>query len=230
MKRGHQRRPLDLALLPAIESMDIFVRLDPAVDKPLKASHLAEVYERAQCAVIFFSKAHKEDKDMWLGSGYLRAGLNEFYSLEDAAVRDCRRVKLHPPGRIRQSSNPLIHLMYLLRHANVHASLSRTRKHDTTIISNLGGERREFEWASVVLDSPCIEHLKRSSEAQECYDNNDLLSAASWLDEAQQAFGVGEVFKRGLEAYCKELLAGSEHVAQQAVQGDAPAPRVRTLT
>jgi len=206
-------RNLDFSLLPNIESMDMFIRLEMDVDKKLKEDDtLHEVYERAQAALMFFCKASEEKED-WINSAFIRAGLNEFYSLEDAARRDFKKsikksIKNSP--KIRDSLNPLIHLMYLLRHANVHAKVSSTKVHPVSIISTLGEKSHEHSYGAIILESPILEDLPRCNEAKKYYKGTDLKSVADWFDNVQCVFGVGEVLRRGLSAYCRELLKSAK--------------------
>jgi len=187
--------------------MDIFIRLDGELDTELKESNIfQEVYERSQAVLMFVCQANKE-YEPWRNAAYLRAGLNEFYSLEDAARRDCKINGLREkPAMISESNNPLVHLMYLLRHVNVHAQISNTRVHNTSAISNLGESPEEIEWKAVILDKPTLEQVQRCKEAKKYYDPVELERATKWIDENQYIFGIGEVFRRGASAYCRELL------------------------
>lgn len=147
--------------------MDIFIRLDLDVEQTLsKNDNLIETNERARSALMFFCK-QSGDAEPWKNSAYLRAGLNEFYSIEDAARRDWKRSEnIGIPPRIRESSNPLVHLMYLLRHVNVHAQISNTRVEKTALISKMGGVERELDHDAVILDQPTLQQLLRSNEAK----------------------------------------------------------------
>ena len=213
-------RTLDFATLPDLNGMDIFIRLDGELETELKENNIfQEVYERSQAALMFVCQANKGNEP-WRNAAYLRAGLNEFYSLEDAARRDCKINRLHgKPAMIRESNNPLVHLMYLLRHINVHAQISNTRVHNTSVISNLGESPEEIEWKAVILDKPTLEQVLHCKEAKKHYYPVELKRATKWVDENQYIFGIGEVFRRGVSAYCRELLQSVDRnpTAQPAV-------------
>ena len=82
---------LNFALLPDISRMGILIRLEEDVhDFIANEEKLSEVFERAESALMFFSKANKESEN-WRSSAFLRAGLNEYYSLEDAAKRNWKQ-------------------------------------------------------------------------------------------------------------------------------------------
>src|SRR5438105_8465180 len=104
-----------------------------------------------------------EEEVKWRNDARLRAGLNEFYSLEAAVVRDLRsaQVKVTPP-RLSQSRNPLIHLMYILRHVGVHSKPVPTGVAPITVISEYDGKRLEHSYGAVVLESLVIDNLLRS--------------------------------------------------------------------
>lgn len=220
MSKKIDRCTMDLHTLPQVDSMDIFIRLDNDVDNILKEGcNFQEVYERAKAALMFICQANDKNED-WRNSALLRAGLNEFYSLEGAAKRDCKRNKIGVcPARIRDSKNPLVHIMYLLRHATVHAQISRTRVHSTSVISTLGGDAHEIELGAVILDAPTIEQVLYCSEAKKHYDIDELTRAAEWIDDVQYNFGIGEVFRSGVSIYCRELL---QSVGYKISPDDAP--------
>src|SRR5437016_12866306 len=97
-------RALDFSLLPAIDGMDMFIRLDRATETRFaELAYLRETYERAEASLMFFFQT-TEKEVKWRNDARLRAGLNEFYSLEAAVVRDLRsaQVKVTPP-RLSQS-------------------------------------------------------------------------------------------------------------------------------
>ncbi len=100
-----------------MDGMDMFIRLDQGTEEKFaELGYMVETYERAEAALMFFFQTSEKDV-RWRNDARLRAGLNEFYSLEAAVLRDVRTAKVAVvPPRLCESSNPLIHLMYLLRH------------------------------------------------------------------------------------------------------------------
>lgn len=202
-----QQRKLDFECLPLIDKMDIFTRLDRSVEKRFEElTFLTETHERAQSALMFFSQTNENDV-RWRNDARLRAGLNEFYSIEDAARRDFRLAEkcLEPP-RIAESQNPLVHLMYVLRHINVHSRPTVTRVQPINVASNFGGTTHELTYGAIMLDNVTIADLQRSREVRDYYNNKDIEQSLNWLREKQQTFGVDEVFRAGMNAYCSEIL------------------------
>ena len=138
----------------------------------------------------------------------LRAGLNEFYSIEAAVVRDLRAARMTAtPPRLRESQNPLVHLMYILRHIGVHSKPIPTGVSPITVISDYDGKQFEHSYGAVVLESLAINDLLRSSEVKDFYLPEDLVSMVDWIMSAQETFGVGEVFRKGVSGYCQEIQA-----------------------
>ena len=205
-----KKRNLDFSLLPKINGMDIFIRLDGDLEDIFKNSSVfKETYERSQASLMFVCNSNKE-YDNWRNSAYLRAGLNEFYSIEDAARRDFKKSKIgFKPPKISESKNPLVHAMYMLRHVNVHADISKTDIHDTSVVSTLGEKPRNIDWKSVILAKPILDQILSLQEAKKFYENSDLKQITKWIEENQNIFGIGELFRRGLSAYCNELYSST---------------------
>jgi hypothetical protein len=191
--------------------MDIFIRLDRSIEKKFEnLGLLSETHERAQSALMFFFQT-KEDQERWRNDARLRAGLNEFYSIEDAAQRDFRRAgKSSKPPRIAESKSPLVHLMYVLRHVNVHTGPTATRVQPIAVISEFGGTPHELSYGAVMIDNITVGDLERVGEVRKYYTNEDLDLVLKWLLEKQQVFGVSEVLRAGLNAYCCEIIGSLE--------------------
>ena len=103
------------------------MRIDPDVTRSLQP--LAEVLERIDGCVAF-SYSMKRDfanalqptsLELSKSRKFLRAALAEFASMEDAAILDFAVAgKSQPPPLMRSLPDPRIHIVRLLRHANVH--------------------------------------------------------------------------------------------------------------
>ena len=206
-----QRRRFDFGTLPPIDGMDMFIRLDRSIGTSFaELGFMTETYERAQSALMFFFQT-KEDDARWQNEARLRAGLNEFYSIEDAARRDfLHAAKTVEPPRIAESRNPLVHLMYVLRHINVHTHPMATRVQPITVISEFGGSTHEHSYGAIIVETISVRDLQRSREVIDYYDSGDLQRALDWLLQKQQTFGVSEVFRAGMNAYCSEILRSLE--------------------
>lgn len=207
-----QQRKLDFKCLPLIDEMDIFIRLDRLIEKRFgELSFLTETHERAQSALMFFFQTGENDV-RWRNDARLRAGLNEFYSIEAAARRDFRLAErcLKPPC-IAESQSPLVHLMYVLRHANVHTRPTITRVQPIIVTSELGGTTHEHKYGAVILDNVSVaDLLQRDRDLLDYYSNEDIEQSLNWLLEKQQTFGISEVFRAGINVYCSEIFGSLE--------------------
>ncbi len=204
-------RQLDFSLLPVIEYAGMIVRLDREVDERLCADeNLSEFYDRARSALMFFFLA-KEDSERWRNDAMLRAGLNELYAMEDAARRVFKLAgRSAKPPTLAGSSNPLVHLMYMLRHLNVHTKPTPSRIENVTVIFRPNTDAQEMTFGSVMLDEMTTSDIRISKEIQKCYRVEDIERILGWLMESQRAFGIAEVFQRGLHAYCSEVLDSAD--------------------
>lgn len=204
-------RSLDFALLPIIEYAGIIVRLDNDVEERLRSDeNFREFYDRARSALMFFFTP-KEDSDTWRNDAMLRAGLNELYGMEDAARRGFKLAgRLVKPPTLAGSSNPLIHLMFMLRHLNVHTEPTPSRIGEVSVIFRSKTNPQEMSYGSVMLDEMTTSDIRRSNEIRNRYRVTDIERIVLWLMESQQIFGIAEVFQRGLHAYCREVLGCME--------------------
>lgn len=200
-------RILDDQLLPTFRSIGLLIEHDQDVKAYLDhGEYLAEVSERANSSLMFFSSSPKCTK-IWTSSAYIRAGLNEFYGIEDAAKRDWINCGFGGvPPKIKESVNPLVHLMYLLRHVNVHATISKTKKVTSSFILDDPKERLEFDMDILVLDENTLPQILKSKEALKYYNKCDLDRYSNWLDAQQFEFGISQVFRSGLSSYCREII------------------------
>jgi hypothetical protein len=172
-------------------------------------SYFHEVTERTQAALMFFFQTKGDDARV-RNNARLRAGLNEFYSIEDAAVRDLRTAGIESkPPRLRESANPLVHLLYILRHVGVHSAPLKSEVARIDVVSEVGGVRHDHSYEAVILDPLTVKDLMRSREVADHYRQADLEALIDWAREAQRVFGISEVFRRGLSAYVQEILSAT---------------------
>lgn len=115
---------LDLTLLPEMDSSGILTTLDPKIEERFNSiGKLPETLNRARGSLMLFYQA-KGHNESWRDEAYIRSGLNEFYSINESLKHEHKIAGL--PGnalQIQHSSNPLLHLMLLMRHVNVHTQL-----------------------------------------------------------------------------------------------------------
>lgn len=200
-------RTLDLSMLPELTSANILSSLSRAIDEQFKEiPELREFHERSQAALMFFCNLNAESES-WRNEAFIRAGLNEFYSLEDAARRGFR--VSHSPNSVAtfsDSQHPLIHIMYTLRHINVHIKPSPTRNENIIFTLRCLGREENFTNGSVMLADQIKYDILGNADVRKYYSLPEIERTLDWLLINQLTFGISEVFRIGTEAYCREVL------------------------
>lgn len=202
------KRLLDLEVLEDIVYSGILIGLEADIRNRLEAlPAMKEFHERAQAALMFFLQTHSGD-EIWRHEARVRAGLNEFYSLEDAARRGFKAtVRGTKAPKLSESEHPLVHLMYSLRHINVHVKPSSAEVRNITVRFNDPEHDREYTYGAVMLTDGTMDDLLNHADVKKHYRSSEMTATTNWVLRNQQAFGVGRVFEIGVEAYCREVLA-----------------------
>lgn len=191
--------------LPIIECSDIFIRFPPKSEKLFSLyPELSETHERANAALNFFCHCNKIHTNM--SDAYIRAGLNEFFCMEEALSRDLKKLPINITTiNITNSRNPLLHYMRLLRNVNIHLIPMKTNKKEIAVTSTLGGESHEYTYHAAVLDKIKISDLSNSHSFKK-YNIQDITAIINWTYENQFIFGVSEILRRGLFIYCEYIF------------------------
>lgn len=203
-------RVLSFSSLPELQSASIFTRLSSALDGELLLRlYLKEFHERAQSSIMFFFQMDP-DNEPWRNEARVRAGLNEFYSLEDAARRGFRiSHQANSTPTLSGSAHPLVHVMYSLRHINVHVKSSPTLTEDVTVTFRGPMKEENITYPSVMLNDETKQHVLENGEVRKYYVQQEMEKAMDWLLEKQKVFGLAEIFRLGTEAYCREVIAAT---------------------
>jgi hypothetical protein len=172
------------------------------------------MFSRASGALKQFYFATSKQSQM-VNESFMRAGLAEFRSLDDCAKREHRQAALAGEHHsMWDSRNPLIITMALLRDASVHATSCRTSTRETTVISMLGGEPHPYTYEAVILEPiPARELLERDRYKKTRKRHGVSLSLGevervlAWIADEQLKFGIAEVFRQGVQGYCREVLS-----------------------
>ena len=202
------KKEFDWQTLPEIKYLGFLIKFDDDVEVFFERNkELTEVYERARASRMFFAQAAKETKPWRIGA-YLRAGLGEFVSIEDAARGDWKKfTNSHKPPSLKDSVDPLIYMMYLTRNINVHAHRTKTRSDQSTVFLNDPKNPQEFEINIDVLDDKFEDRLINSRDALKSCEIDDLKDICGWIKAKQNIFGVGHLFRKGLSSYCRQIIA-----------------------
>jgi hypothetical protein len=188
---------LDFAEIPSdsiFESRSIFVTLPKDLEARLSA--LPQVLERVQGAVMFAEQSTKQS-DPVRSAAYLRAALADFCSIEEMQAIDRPS---STPLRLAAMKNPLLHLLELMRHLNIHVKAVQAAPR--TVDATLGEHTFSLETYVVSnLDANDLAALRNGKR----YALPDLQKMVAWFNESQNYWGSGYVVRVGVEAFAQAL-------------------------
>ncbi len=151
-------------------------------------------------ASIWNTPTSEDGSDVKRREAFMRAALGEYVSMEEAIRWD--RPHGSPP-QIKDSRNPLLHIMKELRNLQFHL-----------LSSPLKSQQRSVIFASRQCDMPVwyVEDLRvtdfdRSKNAQ-FFTPDDLKRMIQWFNENQRLWGVTELILHAVRAYAEEILRG----------------------
>ena len=189
---------LDFGLLPQIVRHRVFMNLPVSIDGPLSKLKLPETLDRLRAANRFLAEVSATEKD-WINRGYLRAGLNEFRSVDEALRWDLGHRSGHIPTKSR---NPLVHLLYRLRRLTVYVANAPTKERQVTATLRMGDATHQADIKILLI--PDIESYVRQ-ENLDAYRSEDITQLCKWFEDNQQVYGAPQVLETGVSLYCLEL-------------------------
>lgn len=190
---------MDFALLP---DDDFFAArlLLASINKPLECrlTSLPSVLERVRGAVMFSESASRAGDD-WPAAAYLRAGLADLVSIEEVQKLDR---PTSPPLKIRNCTNPLVHLLALVRHLNIHVKSVVAIAREVS--ANFGGH--EFDLKVCVISNLTVSDFQDVWNVQ-YYSSAELQRMIDWFQAAQLHWGAGYLLRIGAESFAAEVAA-----------------------
>lgn len=188
---------LDFNCLPTDDVFDerpILIGLNQELESRLRP--FPNVLNRARSAVQFAETASRNKED-WMVEADLRAALSDFCGIEEMIKTDSQE-KIN--FTIDRSKNPLIHLLELMRHLNVHVKSVSTKPHKIQAV---------FADIDTILDKKVICYLNledfTSLRNGQRYQASDLKEMLNWFDVKQMCWGAGYVIRVGTEALIEEI-------------------------
>lgn len=156
------KRILDFSLLPKDESFERrSVRIGPP--EPLKArlAPMRQTLERVESAVWLAAQSSKQSES-WRAAALLRASLADYCAIEEMQDLDQPGV---PHFKIGTSQNPLLHLLELLRHLNIHVKTAEMAAHSiSTVWGNLESDMNVYVISN--LDAHDLATLRNGKHMQ----------------------------------------------------------------
>lgn len=161
-----------------------------------------DIYERFCCAIYMAAGINSRTSLYMIApdaasKAYLRASLAEFVSIEDA-------LKLKYPSlsgefSIVKSSNPLFHIMKLLRDYNIHLGVTSLSGSEITVA--LEEKPQDVHYIStLIVNNLEIDSLKNLNNAKH-YSESDLINMVDNFNAQQLRFGVADLITKGLLMY-----------------------------
>jgi hypothetical protein len=199
---------LDFNLLPNLTWGAILIRIDPDLESPL--SLLPQTLARARGAIRFASRTKSaEEEGLDVQESYLRAALGEYASMEDALPRDMRQAGITGrPFRVRDSANPLLHMIRELRNLEIHLRSSRMANSKTSAQYedlDTPGTWKQLEVTAWWIEPITIQEFMRLDNARH-YRANDITRMLDWFNDGQKLWGVGELIRRATNAFAREIV------------------------
>lgn len=190
---------LDFSLLPDIsffESRPIRIMLPD--DLEMKLAVLPQTLERVQGAVMFAGQSTKQSEP-WRSAAFLRAALADYCSIEEMQKIDSS-TSTHL--QLEDMKNPLLHLLELMRHLNIHIKTIRAVPH--SVSATWGDQATDLDVFVISnLDANDLAALRNGKH----YALPDLQKAVIWFQEAQLHWGAGYLVRVGAESFAHALYA-----------------------
>lgn len=193
------QRTVNLNALTELGSPSAFIDVSP--NAKAKLAGKAEVEERV-CGCLRFCWHVVYDPNAGDATNrrkYLRAALAEFASLDDAAQFDLGSAA----PKMLSLDDPAIHVVRLLRHANVHLAASTLHGSQTPAIWQGPDGEQEFDYPLYVV--PDIDAGIRSVRDAGKYSVSDLSAMIAWIDREQKKWGIQNVVIRAAERFLDRL-------------------------
>lgn len=193
---------LNFSEFPEIQEANWLI---PAPCDNLKA--LPEIYARF-CSAIYMTTHIGGASDKYMitdsekSAAYLRAALHEFSSIEDIIKINFSDID-EKKYRICKSSNPLFHIMKLLRNYNVHVSMNKVAAKNMQVIS-LHDTDEIFDITVKYINNLSLSELEKTRDSQR-YSKSDLKKMINYFNNQQHEFGVCELIKQGILLYSKQI-------------------------
>ncbi len=164
---------------------------------------MPETLERANSAVMFAELAEKQSES-WASAAFLRAALADLCSMEETQKIDR---PASPLVKIADEQNPLLHLLVLLRHLNIHVKAMEVESEHSTITLDglpLFLNDEALIWSVLVvtnLSSSDLAALRNGSQ----YDPSDLHQAVAQFDKRQRSCGADKLIGQGVAMFATLL-------------------------
>ena len=190
---------LDFAALPResfFDSRSLLIILPKQIEERLAS--LPQTVERV-CSAAMFAELSAKQTEPWLAAAFLRAALADYCSIEEVQKADKPSAK---HLRVKDSVNPLLHLLKLMRHLNIHVKTVQAERRSIPV--SFGDQTFDMDvYVISNLEAADLAVLKNGKR----YATHDIDVMVDWFSKAQLHWGAGYVVRVGIESLAQELCS-----------------------
>jgi hypothetical protein len=180
---------LDFNSLPgdkAFERRSILI--GPPSELRTRLASMPQTLERVEGAIMFAAQASKQSEP-WRAAAFLRAALADFCSIEEMQELDRGKGKHF---KIESSANPLLHLLELMRHMNIHVKSVAVKPHQL----NVSFKGLEDQMETFIVSNLSAQDLASLRNGKN-YHSTDLNRCVDWFESRQTEWGAGDLVRMG---------------------------------
>lgn len=208
-KKGRRRaNRLDYGLLPEPESTPTFTSLPEELEAAMQ--RLPRTLRRMEAAL---SSAREIDSSREGGAraqrraeSAFRSALTEYIAIEDTFKRE--RPAGTPPFRLLDTTNPLPHILRLLRHLQTHHTASELSGVTISLwLKNVPGAEPQDVPVRVISDLTETQLLDLDAFKEGYYTRAQAREMVNWIKARQEVFGIRDIIYRGVEEAAERIVS-----------------------
>jgi hypothetical protein len=201
--------------LPTFERTPLFVSLADDIDQRLRT--LPDTYARCNAALRFNLwgrlKADmlgvREEEIASMQSACVRASLMEFVGMEESLPSEVRSAL-----RIRDTQNAMLVVLRELRNIQVHVTQSGFISSKRRTVLRWNEKEHEHELVALTIPQADLDRLRDKRKISH-YDRADFERAISWLEQAQEHWGIHDVLLQGIWTYARCVVDAHVSASKQ---------------
>lgn len=190
---------LDFLTLPIDEAFEArSILIGPPADLKIRLGSMPQTLERIQSAQMFAAQSTKEET-VWRSAAFLRAALADYSSIFEMQTADSPTTVAF---KLQNTMNPLLHLLDLMRHQNIHVKTVTTMPHTV----DAQWDNQEFEMKVSVISNLSVSDLAALRNGRK-YALADLVRVVDWFTMHQNIWGAGDLITLGTNILAKDICS-----------------------
>jgi hypothetical protein len=165
------------------------ILIGPSDELRSRLASMPQTLERVESAIMFAGQSSKQS-ELWRVAAFLRAALAEYCSVEE--VQKIDQPNKGPCFAVRTSTNPLLHVLKLMRHLNIHVKSVEVRPHTVGVAL----EGVDFGLKTFIVSNLSVEDLASLRDGRH-YRRSDLGRCVDWFEARQTEWGAGDLICMG---------------------------------